>query len=151
MDINEVFNKSVLIEEKLADFYREAAGICEVKRLSEQLMKISQDEDGHKDLLRIGVKYAVEAPEAFKINQETEEMIGLGLESCQDILNKVRKDECRLKVVLSEAQRLEKFFKLFHLNAVADIKIESLKQLFNSLAQDCESHANSLSNIISEL
>ena len=73
MDIQEILDKAALIEEQMSDFYREVSASCQDKSLSEELMKISQDEIGHMNLLITGKKYASEAPEAFEIHQETEE------------------------------------------------------------------------------
>ena len=151
MDIQEILDKAALIEEQMSDFYREVSASCQDKSLSEELMKISQDEIGHMNLLITGKKYASEAPEAFEIHQETEEMIKLGLERIRSLMDMVRNDKSSLEVILNDALWLEKFFSQFHLKSVVNVKMSSLKQLFESLSQDCETHACQLSNIIAKL
>lgn len=151
MDVYEVFDQAIQIESKMADFYKEASTLCKDKSLSDELINLAQEEIDHMNLLITGKIYVSEAPEGFELNDEAVKLLELAQDSIQTLFTGLHDEKKNLELLINDALQLEKLFVKFHLKSIVNIKIPSLKQLFEALSRSDEMHVNGLSSIIGRL
>ena len=148
--LNTVMIKAIELEKAVSECYRTLKQIAPLQSLKDQLEELSKDEENHVILLRTGQNYVMNAPDAFGETQIGLTEIEAGLRQAVDLIDLIRNRRIGLHAALQKICDLEHEFETIHLNRVAEISDEELKNLFSALSRDDRDHAERLDTLIKD-
>jgi rubrerythrin len=151
MRINGTFDLAIQLEGKMSEGYKAISQICHDKAISKELMKLSKEETDHMNLLLTGKNYLSEAPDMFSLESERIAELNLTLNKITRLIDNVNDKKVGLEEAVNDAAELERFMEKFHLNRIVEMKDDSLKKLFETLAIGDKIHLERLLGVLESL
>jgi rubrerythrin len=149
-NIIKVISLAIELENEISVSYEKASQIAPLQSLRDQLKQLAMDEVSHATLLKTGLNYIANAREAFEGTILRRDEIEVGIKKLKILNDEIENRKIGIHKALENIFNLELFFNKIHLNTIVEIKDESLKNLFKTLAKDDQEHANRINKILIE-
>ncbi|MFA5089270.1 MAG: hypothetical protein WC552_09595 [Candidatus Omnitrophota bacterium] len=152
MDILAFIDLGIMMENRISVLYELAAEKASLAHpeYSAELKKLSNEEIGHANSLRMGRNFAAEMPDLFSFRSRASDDMGKLIEENGRIIEKLAAEK-DLKSLLLNLLDLEKRFEKLHLTASTVTKDDSLNSLFSSLSIGDQNHIRTVSEILNKL
>ncbi len=116
--------------------------------LDREFSILAQEELVHSSLIKTGKSYALKVPEAFGPESDFHGDMQQGLSQIEELQQDLVNNSVALKQALQRMHALEARYEKVHMDSLADIKDDSLRQLFTALSTGDKAHRERLERII---
>jgi rubrerythrin len=151
MFINEVLDLAEELESGLSTCYRKLAELTRDEDISERLQRLAEEEINHRDLIKTGKSYLIQAPEVFRDVRMPADELREGLEQCESLAGRLEKASMDFPVGLEALAVLESTAERAHLSVLLELSDPELERLFQALAQGDAGHRLRLERLLSDL
>lgn len=151
MFINEVLELAEKLESGLSTCYRKLAELTGDEDIYERLQLLAEEEFKHRDLIKTGKSYLIQAPEVFRDVRMTADELREGLERCEKLEGRLEKASVDFPEGLEALAVLESTAERAHLSVLLELSDPELERLFQALAQGDAGHRQRLERLLSDL
>lgn len=139
---------AIQIEEKFYECYVAIRHNFPDETMDVELEKLAVEEVGHKNLLKTGKNYLLRAPQAFPEEIDLEPELQSGRDDLSALQNDLQTESLDLRTALERIYKLELKFEQVHLQTLAQVTDNSLKQLFEALSAGDKEHRERLGSMM---
>lgn len=149
MDILDFIDKAIGVEEAVAECYSALSRQCE-PGYAGRLMKLSNDEINHRNILNMVKTFVMSAPDLFGKVAMPEQDLDAGRKSLGPLREAILAAKGDWWESLAKLKDLEVDLERIHLTASIAIRDPSLRALFKALSTGDQNHGSALARILSE-